>query len=188
LGEESGAFLKKSAQKTFIYGSIWHGTSTIPQAIRSFLLLFSKKKRFLFALAYLIAGIAGNSRVMDLAPAVIVHGLEQARAALAPGRPVVLLSAPGAALFGGCLWWRALTRAAGAEGLSLLDCADAPGRALEALRLGLPGVVLGCEAAAFRVVMGVAATTGAVVLPAPPPALDLGKRGAERHLQVWLGG
>jgi hypothetical protein len=125
---------------------------------------------------------------MDLPPAVIVHGLDDARAALAPGRPVVLLSAPGGALFGGCLWWQALMRAAGVNGLSLLDCADAPGRALEALRLGLPGVVLTCEEAAFRVVAGIAAPAGALVLPAAPVALDLGNRGAARHLLNWLGG
>ncbi len=48
-------------------------------------------------------------------PAVIVHGLDDARAALAPGRPVTLLSAPGAALYAGCGWWRALVRLAQAE-------------------------------------------------------------------------
>ncbi len=125
---------------------------------------------------------------MELPPAVMVHGLDDARTALAPGRPVLLLSAPGAALFGGCLWWQALMRAAGVTGLSLLDCGDAPGRALEALRLGLPGVVLTCEAPAFGVVAGVAAECGALVLPAAPAALDLGRRGAARHLTAWLGG
>lgn len=48
-------------------------------------------------------------------PAVIVHGLDNARTALAPGRPVTLLSAPGAALYAGCGWWRALVRLAQVE-------------------------------------------------------------------------
>ena len=43
---------------------------------------------------------------MTLHPAVVVHGLADAEAALAVGRPVTLLSAPGAALYAGCLWWR----------------------------------------------------------------------------------
>jgi hypothetical protein len=49
---------------------------------------------------------------MIIHPAVIVHGLSDARAALRPGWPVTLLSAPGAALFAGCLWWRELVAAA----------------------------------------------------------------------------
>jgi hypothetical protein len=59
LGEESGAFLKKSAQKTFIYGRIWRGTSTIPQAIRSFLLLFFKKEALPFCPCLLDRGYCG---------------------------------------------------------------------------------------------------------------------------------
>ncbi len=122
-----------------------------------------------------------------LFPAVIVHGLEDARAALAPGRKVTLLSAPGAALFGGCLWWQSLMAAAGYDGVSLLDCADAAGRAVEALRLGQPGVVLSPEAPAFKVVERLARDAGALLLPAAPPALDLGKHGAARQLSAWLG-
>jgi len=119
--------------------------------------------------------------------AVIVHGLQDAAAALAPGLPVTFLSAPGAALFGGCLWWRELMLAAGVTGLSLLDCADAPGRALEALRLGLPGIVFTGESSARAVILEVAARTGAVVLETAPPALDMAERGAARRLLDWLG-
>jgi len=122
-----------------------------------------------------------------LFPAVIVHGLDDARAALAPGRPVTLLSAPGAALFGGCLWWQSLMAAAGYKGVSLLDCSDAAGRAAEALRLGLPGVVLSADTPAFKVVEDLARDAGALILPAAPPALDLGKNGAVRQLSAWLG-
>jgi len=77
-------------------------------------------------------------------------------------------------------------RAAGADS-SLLDCADAPGRAVEALRLGLPGVVLRCEAQIFAAVAGIAAAQGAVLLAAAPPALDMAERGAARRLVAWLG-
>jgi hypothetical protein len=121
-----------------------------------------------------------------LFPAVIVHGIFDARAALAAGRKVTLLSAPGAALFGGCFWWRALMAEAGFTGVSLLDCADAAGRAVEAIRLGLPGVVLEGGIPAYGAVAILAAEAGAMILPAAPPALNLGKRGAARQLNAWL--
>jgi hypothetical protein len=123
---------------------------------------------------------------MQLPPAIIIHSLEDARLALAPGRPVTLLSAPGAALYGGCLWWAALLRQAGAQDVSLFDCAAAPGRALEALRLGLLGIVLTCEPVAYNVVAGIAAAQGAVLLPAAPLALDLADPGGKRRLSSWL--
>ncbi len=125
---------------------------------------------------------------MKIYPAVIIHGLDDAKAALAPGCCVTLLSAPGAAGYGGGLWWAALMRAAGVEGLSLLDCGDAPGRAVEALKLGLPGLVLSCETAVFAAVSEIAAAQGAVLLAQAPPALDMAERGAQRRLLDWLGG
>lgn len=123
---------------------------------------------------------------MDLPPAVIIHSLPQLQRALAPCRPVTLLSAPGAALYAGCLWWQALMEAAQAGSPHFLDCADAPGRAVEALKLGLPGVILGCEATLFAAVASIAQSQGAVLLAAAPPALDLALRGAERKLDAWL--
>jgi hypothetical protein len=122
-----------------------------------------------------------------LPPAVMVHSLGQARLALAPARPVTLLSAPGAGMYAGCLWWSALLAAAGWTGPALLDCADAPGRALEALKLGATGIVLDCPPPAFAVVAGIAADQGAMLLAAAPPALDLAQRGAARRLAAWLG-
>jgi hypothetical protein len=122
---------------------------------------------------------------MVLFPAVIVHGFDDARAVLAVCRKVTFLSAPRAASYGGCLWWAELMRAAGAES-SLLDCGDAPGRAVEAFRLGLPGVVLGCEPEIFAAVAGIAAAQGAVLLAEAPPSLDMAERGAARRLAAWL--
>jgi hypothetical protein len=120
-------------------------------------------------------------------PAVIIHGLEDARAALAPGLPVTLLSAPGAGAVGGALWWRALMRLARpgeADGPDILDCGTDAGAALAALRAGQRVLVL-CGATA-PLVTGAAATIGALVLEKAPPALDLARRGAERHLHTWL--
>ncbi len=123
---------------------------------------------------------------MNLPPAVIIHGLGDARLALDCKRPVTLLSAPAAALYAGCLWWFSLLQAAQADGPALLDCADAPGRAVEALRMGLRGIVLNCEPGLFSQVLALAEMHGALLLPGAPPALDLAQRGADRRLAGWL--
>jgi hypothetical protein len=126
-----------------------------------------------------------------LRPSVIVHGLADAETALAPGLPLTLLSGPGAALYAGCGWWQALIEAARAsfprtEADDLLDCGDAPGRALEALRIGLRGLVLDPLCPAFPSVARTAAACGARLLAAAPPALDLAEPGAARRLPAWL--
>ena len=128
---------------------------------------------------------------MTLPPAVIIHGLPHALAALAPSRPVTLLSAPGAASYAGCAWWRAVVSAAlavhpGATAPDVLDCADAPGRALEALSLRCRLIVLH-PGPAWADIAGRAESGGARLLTAAPPALDLGCRGEERRLAAWLG-
>ena len=130
---------------------------------------------------------------MLLPPAVIVHGLPDARMALRPARPVTLLSARGAAAYAGVLWWRELIAAARAAHPAtpvqdVLDCADAPGHAMAALRAGQRLLVLDAACPAFAAVAAAAATLGAHVLPAPPPALDLAERSARRRLPRWLAG
>jgi hypothetical protein len=129
---------------------------------------------------------------MILHQAVVVHGLSDAQAALRPGLPVALLSAPGAALFGGCLWWRELVAAARAAAprtpaQDILDCADAPGRAMAALRMGQPLLVLDPACPGYGAVAGAAAALGARVLAERPPAIDLASPGARRRLARWLG-
>lgn len=124
--------------------------------------------------------------MMEISPVVMVHSLAHIECALALRRPVTLLSGPGAALYAGCLWWRQLLAEADFTGLALLDCADAPGRALEALKLGLGGIVLTCPPAAFAIVSEIAAAQGAMILPRAPKALDLAQHGAARHLKAWL--
>lgn len=123
---------------------------------------------------------------MRLPPAIVIHGLEHARVALQPARPVLLLSAPGAALYAGCLWWREVITAAGGDALDALDCADAPGRALEALAVGCRLLVL-LPCPAWDSVAERAATTGAALLPERPASLDLAASGAQRHVAAWLG-
>ena len=65
-----------------------------------------------------------------------------------------------------------------------LDCADAPGRALEALSLGCRVIVLR-PGPAFADIVERAAAQGAIVLPEPPPSLDLGDRKAAWRLAAW---
>jgi hypothetical protein len=114
-------------------------------------------------------------------PAMVVHGREQAEWALrvAAGRPVLLVSAPGAALNAGPGWFKAvLDQAAakhpGASFQAALDCAAAPGAALAALRAGFKLVVFDLTHPAAASVLGAAAEAGAEVLGARPAALDLG--------------
>ncbi len=130
---------------------------------------------------------------MILHPAVVVHGADHVRAALRPGLPVALLSAPGAALFAGCMWWRGLIGQARAEFPlaafdDVLDCADAAGQAMAALRVGQPALVLDAACPAFAAVNAVAGMLGAIVLPARPAALDLAATGNLRRLCAWLRG
>jgi hypothetical protein len=128
---------------------------------------------------------------MILHPAVIVHGLADAKAALTLGLPVTLLSAPGAAMFAGCVWWRemvAVARAAfpGTEATDILDCADASGMAMGSLRSGICRLVLWPEAPGWASVAAIAERQGGFVLSAAPAALDLANRNAIRRLEGWL--
>lgn len=124
-------------------------------------------------------------------PAVIVHGVKDARIALAPGLPVTLLSAPGAVLFAGCLWWREIVVAARndyphTKTIDILDCADASGLALGALRSGVTRLILWPDASGWNAVAAIADRQGGVVLGQAPAALDLAQRNARRQLDVWL--
>ena len=127
-----------------------------------------------------------------LPKAVIVHGLEMARVAVLSasglGRPLTLLSAPGAACYAGVGWWRALVAAVDPDGIvaDVLDCGSAPGRALEALRAGQRVLVLRAEARVWADIAGRAAGCGGVLLAEAPPALDFGSPGALRLLVEWL--
>ena len=117
--------------------------------------------------------------------------MDDATAALAPGHAVTLLSGPGAALYAGCLWWRELVGQASAAHpavpvADLLDCADAAGLALAAIRVGQAGLVLAAETPGFAAVAAIAGARGCTLLASRPPALDLAVRGATRRLAAWL--
>ncbi len=140
------------------------------------------------------------------APSVVAHTPGQARAALEaaePRRGVVLLSAPGAAGNMGAAWFLALVaqaRDAAERATPLpphwaaLDCGNAPGFALSALRAGARLLVLDPAAPAFPAVSAAAEELGAELWTERPPALDLGRldlRGTGRghgRLAEWLTG
>lgn len=123
----------------------------------------------------------GSTAPALIVPAVIVHGLVAAHAAVAladAARGLVLCSAPGAGLCAGAGWFAALARAAASARPELrltavLDCADSAGAVLAALRVGLPGIVFTGPPASFATLAGIAAQAGATLLATPPPALDL---------------
>jgi hypothetical protein len=124
-------------------------------------------------------------------PAVVVHSLSHARAVLAPGQPVTLLSARGAALYAGAAWWLALVKRARFENAAvaledILDCADASGLALGALRLGQGIIILETEAPGRASVAAIAASLGCEALTLRPPALDMSIPGEARRLHDWL--
>ena len=128
------------------------------------------------------------------APAVTIHSLDEGDRVLRCRRPVTILSAPGAALYAGAGWWRAVVAelTAGhpqAPFIEVLDCADAPGRAAEALRAGQRRILFRPESAAlFASVSAMAEAYGAEIWTERPPSLDMATRGAERQLAVWLAG
>ncbi len=109
-------------------------------------------------------------------PVILVEDRGTAMAAVALGKPVTLLSPPNAAATLGPLWWRALIDEAAAHATvpvaDILDCGEAPGYAMAALRCGCRALVL-ARGPAFATVSAAAATLGAVVLAERPPAMTI---------------
>ncbi len=127
-----------------------------------------------------------------LPQAVVVHGVQMAQLAVATAAPLggalTLLSAPGAGAYAGVGWWQALVALACPQGqvAHVLDCGEAPGRALEALRAGQRLLVLRCQPRVWQDLAERATANGGVLLAEPPAALDLGQPGATRRLRQWL--
>lgn len=137
----------------------------------------------------------GQPRELPAGPprAVIVHGAGDVARALevAAGRPLALLSAPGAAGYLGVAGFVALLTPHDALPLGILDAADAPGHALAGLRAGLAQVVLAPHLSGFAPMEALARGMGARLLAAPPPALDLARVDLRKpqgrlHLARWL--
>ncbi len=78
---------------------------------------------------------------------------------------------------------QARERVPGVPRADVLDCADASGLAVSALRIGQRAMVLHDDAPGYAAVVAIAAELGGEVLAAAPAALDLAERGAARQLE-----
>jgi fructose/tagatose bisphosphate aldolase len=134
----------------------------------------------------------------DLGKAVVVHSLDQARAALRAATersvPVILLSGPAAAGYAGPAWFRELVATAraevpAAEVTAVLDCGDAPGHALAALRAGLAAIRFDGPRPVAERIADIAGQYGASVERGPRAALDL-EAAADPYAAclAWLDG
>jgi fructose/tagatose bisphosphate aldolase len=129
-------------------------------------------------------------------PAIVIHDLEDARAALAAaaalGRPVTLVSAAGAAGYAGAAWFlRVVARAAAdhpeAEWTAVLDCADHPGHVLSALRQGAKAVRYSGAKARATKLAAIAEQSGALLVTGRLKALDLrGEANPQAACRAWL--
>lgn len=105
-------------------------------------------------------------------PAYVVQSLDQARAALLMARDFpcapLLLSTPGYAAVMGAAVFQAMMSELTQEFpdnqfTSALDCGDAAGHALTAIRLGVSGIVLTAHPEAFNRIKDMAAQSNCVV-------------------------
>jgi hypothetical protein len=129
-------------------------------------------------------------------PIIVVHNaahaLAAAAAAVEAGRPVLLRSAEGAAGYAGALWFQEVIKLAQsahpeADIAASLDCGDAPGHALGALRQGLKLVRLHVRPTVKAKVAAIARQLGAGIDDMPGPALDLlGHANPADACRVWF--
>ena len=127
---------------------------------------------------------------------VIVHSLAQAEAALsaasALGCPITLASAPGASATVGIRWFQAVVEQATASYpdvavSAVIDCAERPGEALAALRLGCTAVRFTGKRSAAAKLKAIAAEQGAEILTGRLSALDLlGQADPAAAARTWL--
>jgi hypothetical protein len=129
--------------------------------------------------------------------AVTVHGLADALAAVeaaaSAGRPVVLVSAPGAAAYAGAGWFKALVALARerwpeANVTAMLDCGDRAELVQGALRAGLADLVFTGPAAVAARLADIAGQQGARLHRSRPRSLEIGDPGgALAACRAWLG-
>lgn len=116
------------------------------------------------------------------AKAIVVHDIDQARAVLATARelalPVTLISDPGAANNVGVGYFATLIRLSKAEfpdvtAYGVLDCGQAGGRALAALRSGLDAIIYTADGPSFLRLADIAEDLGVGMSDERPKALEL---------------
>lgn len=126
-------------------------------------------------------------------PYLIVHNIGHARDAVATarefGRPVTLISAPGAAASIGPEVFKQMIDAVlgddPPDGITaVLDCGSDPGPALQAIRYGCENIRLDADAEVLNKLSDM--TSGTVLDGAPLDAYDMANGNA--NLAVWLQG
>lgn len=100
--------------------------------------------------------------------------------AAAGGCALRFLSIPGAAGRLGVPLWQALVGEEHWPG-AILDCGDAPGHALDALRQGARTLVLDPSVPAFAALAALAREGGACLMGERPPALDMARVNLANH-------
>jgi hypothetical protein len=127
---------------------------------------------------------------------VMVHNaaeaIEAARVAALAGRPLIIVSPPGAALFAGPVWFKALIDAAREEIAPtatvtfMLDCADSPGAVLASIRARIEAVSFHGNARALARLKAIAKRAGVALHAPPTAAFDLSKEANPEALSAWF--
>lgn len=113
-------------------------------------------------------------------------------AAAAADRPLTIVSPPGAALFAGPIWFKALTDTVRAEieptaaVTFLLDCADSPGAVLASIRARIEAVSFRGNARALIRLAAIAKRAGVILQAPPAAAFDLSKCADSEALAAWF--
>jgi len=117
--------------------------------------------------------------------AAVAHGL---------GVPITLVSAPNAAASMGPAWFRNIVRDVertypGLDVEAVLDCGDAAGYVLAALRAGVKMVLFSGKPSAATKLKDIAGTYGARLARRPRQIFDVRREpDADTALRRWLGG
>jgi len=116
-------------------------------------------------------------------PAIVIHNFAQAQAALAAAqeanKPVALWSAPGAGCYAGAGWWRELldllrqVQPDQGRYTSVLDCSDAPGFVMAAIRAQVPGIYFCGMPDITQKLSDMATAQGLGLVTVRPKVLDL---------------
>jgi hypothetical protein len=129
--------------------------------------------------------LTGSSKERRCEPVFVVHSLDHAVAALTAaaeaGRPIAIISAPSAGVYGGPGWFKAVADAAreavpAARFSAILDCDDDAGAAQGAIRAEIDVVIFTGRADVAERLAGIAAAAGSRLLTErPAAALDLAR-------------
>jgi hypothetical protein len=102
------------------------------------------------------------------------------------------VSPPGAALFAGPIWFRALIRATRAESgvdadvIFVLDCGDAPGAALAAIRARVEAIAFRGKRSVRARLAAIARRAGVAMHVPPANAFDMTRNRGSEALLAWF--